>query len=80
MRWGNVPGIRFVLITLWLSCVSCNGTLPEARDTSDSLLCDPTTRQDCISVTEGFVFGRVEAVSRIIRLQQALKACHERGP
>ncbi len=51
--------------------------MPEPRDTSDSVMCDPLTRPDCVSVTEGFAYGRVDDLARIINLQQALKACHE---
>jgi len=80
MRCDNIHGISLALIVLMLSCVGCSRTLPEPRDTSDSMICDASIRQDCISVTEGFVYGRIDDESRIIRLQQALKACQERGP
>lgn len=40
----------------------------------DSALCDPAVRE-CASVTPGFVFGRIVAEEKIVRLQEALKTC-----
>lgn len=80
MRCVRSRGTWSALIVLSLVCVSCGTRIPEVRDTSDSVICDASRRDDCVSVTLGFVEGRVDDLARIIQLQQALKACQERGP
>ena len=80
MQCESARLILFTLTMLSLSYAGCAGNSVEPRATSDSVICDPATRTDCMWVTEGFVYGRLDDLSLTIRLKQELKACRARGP
>ena len=41
----------------------------------DTARCDAATRDDCVSVSEGFVWKRLALEDEVIRLQLDLRSC-----
>lgn len=58
-----------------LSMPGCNGSLAEIQPGVDTARCDPATRTDCVSVSEGFIWKRLALEDEVIRLQLDLKSC-----
>lgn len=64
-------------IGCWLSLTGCatNSDKLVVTTEDDSAACDTKVRADCISVTPGFVLGRITDKELIVRLERALKVC-----
>lgn len=67
---------NWILLLVILNSVSCSQV--KILDTSDSARCDPSVRQDCVSVTMGFVKNRVDELAKLKIVEQQLEACQER--
>jgi len=60
---------------LLLSMAACSGPLAEIQPGLDTARCDPATRTDCVSVSEGFIWKRLALEDEVIRLQLDLRSC-----
>ena len=76
--WRWKLGLGLLPICFLANLNGCQRPLLSVIDTTDSVVCDPAKRPDCVSVTKGFVLGREADLMRIIRLQGQLKACQEK--
>lgn len=67
-----------LLIGLWLTLSACHKSPNLLPDSLDTTRCDPTVRQDCISVSQGFVEERIHNLADLTLIRQQLKACQEK--
>lgn len=71
-----MPRIGLLTIACLLSINGCATPRPD-QPGLDTARCDPTTRTDCVTVSEAFLANRLGENERITRLQLDLKACRQ---